>query len=293
MGTERVHAEEDRAGTYAEAAGDTVHLDPDHPGFRDPVYRGRRNAIAQLALKYRPPDEVPVVDYTPVEQGVWRTVWEHLAPLHRTYACHEYRECSDALKLPRDVVPQLRDVNHELRKASGFQMTPVTGLVSSRSFLGHLARDHFLSTQYMRHHSEPLYTPEPDIIHELVGHAATLAHPGFARLNRAFGAAAERASESALALIERAYWYTLEFGVLQEKGQLKAYGAGLLSSFGELGRFEKEARLVPLDLAKMIEKPYDPTQYQSVLYVAPSFEEVVTRVGDWLEEIAPTSPQKG
>jgi phenylalanine-4-hydroxylase len=287
MARDATHGPDD----YAASAGDIVQLDPDHPGFRDSVYRARRNAIAQLALRYRPPAEVPAVEYTQVEQGVWRTVWEHLSPLHDTLASAEYKECSLQVVLPRDEIPQLRDVNQKLQKLSGFQMTPVTGLVSSRSFLGHLGRDHFLSTQYMRHHSTPLYTPEPDIIHELVGHAATLAHPGFADLNRAFGTAAERAPESALALIERVYWYTLEFGVVREKRGLRAYGAGLLSSFGELGRFEKEAKLVPFDLAQMTAKPYDPTQYQATLYVSASFDETVRRVKEWLDLVAPPRRQ--
>ncbi len=272
---------------YAEAAGDTVELDPEHPGFRDTAYRERRNAIAKLALNYRPPGEVPDVHYTDQEQGVWRTVWENLNPLHKQYGSREFIECTAEMKLPRDVIPQLREVNRELKKTSGFQMTPVTGLVSSRSFLGHLGLSYFLSTQYIRHYSTPLYTPEPDIVHELVGHAATLAHPAFAELNRAFGEAAARAPESAIPLLERVYWYTVEFGVVQEKDGVKAYGAGLLSSFGELGRFEKQAKLLPFDLGLMTAKPYDPTHYQSVLYVAPSYAEMSKRVREWLERVAP------
>ena len=272
---------------YADTAADTVKLDPDHPGFRDPVYRERRNTIAHLALGYLPPAEVPVVEYTGDEHGVWKKVWTHLAPLHESYACSEYRACSAELRIARDAIPQLREVNQQLKKSSGFQMTPVSGLVSSRSFLGELGKNHFLSTQYMRHHSRPLYTPEPDVIHELVGHAATLTHPEFAKLNRAFGTAADRASEEALALIERVYWYTLEFGLVQEKGGIKAYGAGLLSSFGELGRFEKQAKLVPLDISQMIQTPYDPTQYQDKLYVATSFEAAARQVTRWLDEVAP------
>ena len=113
-----------------------------------------------------------------------------------------------------------------------------------------------------------------------------MADPGFAALNRAFGRAAERVSEEVLKQIERVYWYTLEFGVTKENGKLKAYGAGLLSSFGELERFQREARLVPLDIAQMIARPYDPTVYQEVLYVARSFPEAVRTVTSWLDEVA-------
>ena len=272
----------------APAAGmeDIVQLDQNHPGFRDAEYRLRRNHIAQQALRWRPGDPVPDVAYTDVEQGVWRTVWQNLSSLHGLHASAEYKMCSERVTFSRTRIPQLREVNQKLAGTTGYSMVPVAGLVASRAFLGNLRFDQFLSTQYIRHHTVPLYTPEPDIVHELVGHAATLADPGFAALNRAFGRAAERVSEDVLKQIERVYWYTLEFGVTKEGGKLKAYGAGLLSSFGELERFQREARLVPLDLAQMTARPYDPTVYQEVLFVAPSFPEAVRTVTAWLDSVA-------
>jgi len=265
---------------------DIVQLDQNHPGFRDSEYRARRNHIAQQALRWRPGDPTPDVEYTDVEQGVWRTVWLNLSPLHGQHASAEYKACSERVTFSHHRIPQLREVNQKLAGTTGYTMVPVAGLVTSRAFLGNLRFDQFLSTQYIRHHTVPLYTPEPDIVHELVGHAATLADPGFAALNRAFGRAAERVSEDVLKQIERVYWYTLEFGVTKENGKLKAYGAGLLSSFGELERFQREARLVPLDIAQMIARPYDPTVYQEVLYVARSFPEAVRTVTSWLDEVA-------
>jgi len=264
---------------------DLVQLDQNHPGFRDPVYRQRRNAIAQQALRWRVGDPVPDVAYDEVELGVWRTVWEHLAPLHDRFASREYRMCSAHFAFPRSRIPQLREVNVKLTPATGFRMVPVAGLVASRTFLGNLKDDQFLSTQYIRHHTVPLYTPEPDIVHELVGHAATLSDPGFAEINRAFGRAAERVSEETLKRIERVYWYTLEFGAAYEDGKLKAYGAGLLSSFGELERFSREAQLVPLDFERMTERPYDPTVYQDMIFVAPSFGEAVQQITRWLDSL--------
>ena len=267
-------------------AEDIVQLDQNHPGFRDPEYRARRNHIAQQALRWRPGDAVPDVQYTETEQGVWRTVWEHLAPLHGKHASAEYRVCSDRVSFSRQRIPQLREVNQKLSGTTGYSMVPVAGLVTSRAFLGNLRFDQFLSTQYIRHHTVPLYTPEPDIVHELVGHAATLADEGFAALNRAFGRAADRVSEDVLKQIERVYWYTLEFGVAKEGDQLKAYGAGLLSSFGELERFQTHAKLVPLNIEQMTARPYDPTVYQEVLFVAPSFPDAVRTVTRWLDRVA-------
>ena len=261
-----------------------VRLDPDHPGFKDPVYRVRRNEIARLALAYREGDPVPRVDYTPEEQAVWALTWERLGPLHETYACREWRESSRVLALDRRRVPDLTGVNVTLSR-SGFRMLPVAGLISGRGFLSAMAQGVFLSTQYMRHHSVPFYTPEPDVIHELVGHAASLFHPDIVRLSRLFGEAARGASDEAMKRLELVYWYTLEFGLVEEGGALKTYGAGILSSFGEMERLTTKAQLRPLDFAAASKLPYDPTRYQPVLFVSPSWDRMVGDVSDWLKTI--------
>lgn len=272
----------DPALPHAGGAQELVPLDPDHPGFKDADYRARRNAIARLALEYRDGDPLPDVEYTEAEQAVWRTVWEHLAPLHEEAACREWKESSAALALDRTRVPQLSAVNAALTRGAGFRMLPVAGLVSGRMFLGMMGKGTFLSTQYMRHHSVPLYTPEPDVVHELVGHAASLFHPGIVALSRRFGEAAWRVDDAALKRLELVYWYTLEFGLVVEEGRPKAVGAGLLSSFGELGSFEGRAEIRPLDCDEASSIPYDPTQYQKVLYRSPSFGRMVEDVSAWL-----------
>lgn len=261
-----------------------VRLDPDHPGFKDPVYRVRRNEIARLALTYREGHPLPRVDYTLEEQTVWALTWERLGPLHETYACREWRESSRVLALDRRRVPDLTGVNVTLSR-SGFRMLPVAGLISGRGFLSAMAQGVFLSTQYMRHHSVPFYTPEPDVIHELVGHAASLFHPDIVRLSRLFGEAARGASGEAMKRLELVYWYTLEFGLVEEGGALKTYGAGILSSFGEMERLTTKAQLRPLDFAAASTLPYDPTQYQPVLFVSPSWDRMVGDVSDWLKTI--------
>jgi phenylalanine-4-hydroxylase len=269
---------------------DLVQLDPDHPGFRDEAYRARRNVIARIAIDYID-GPVPHAPYTDEEHGVWRDVWSQLTPLHRERACRECVELAEALGLPRDRVPQLAELNPRLKAATGFQMIPVAGLVSGRKFLERMSERVFLSTQYVRHPARPLYTPEPDVIHELVGHAATLFHPELAELNRRLGQAAIAAgpegdldTETPTAIeLERVYWYTMEFGAAAEDGEVKAYGAGLLSSFGEIQSFAKEAELLPFDLDRMAATPYDPTTYQPRIFVAPSFSRVLGEVNRWLE----------
>jgi len=259
-----------------------VALDPDHPGFRDPVYRARRDTIARLALAHQ--SGTPVVDapYSEAEDAVWGAVCESLAPFHEVRACSEILELQQVLPLDAHAVPQLREFNPRLHAVAGFRMEPVAGMVSARTFLTHLGKRVFLSTQYIRHHSRPFYTPEPDVIHELVGHAATLVHPGIAELNRVVGEAALVADAPAMARLERVYWYTLEFGLVEERGDIKAFGAGLLSSVGELERCITAPELKGWDLEQMATTPYDPTNYQQVLFVAPSFTRMLCDVTAWV-----------
>jgi phenylalanine-4-hydroxylase len=259
-----------------------VRLDPDHPGFRDREYRARRNRIAQTAVEYRPGTAVPDVPYTPLEHEVWRTICEALAPAHEEHACAEYLTCTERLGLPRNRIPQLREVTEKVEALSGFRLEPVAGLVAPRVFLESLANGVFLSTQYIRHHSTPLYTPEPDVAHEIIGHAVTLASERLAELNRLVGEAVRRSSSTgALGRLSSLYWFTLEFGVLREGGKVKAYGTGLLSSAGELEAMHK-AELLPFDLDAASRQEYDPTVYQPRLFCADSFEAMYETLREYL-----------
>ena len=106
-----------------------VHLDPDHPGFRDQEYRARRNAIAQIATNYRSGDPIPDAPYTELEHGVWQTIWKALGPAHREHACDEYLKCLERLDFDSDRIPQLREVSEKVEAISGFRLEPVAGLV--------------------------------------------------------------------------------------------------------------------------------------------------------------------
>jgi phenylalanine-4-hydroxylase len=278
-GVERVAAAEDGPAADRNAI---VLLDPDHPGFRDADYRARRNRIAQIALGYEPGAPVPDAPYSAEEHALWRAIREALEPAHRRHACAEYLEAARRLDLPRDSIPQLGEVSERVRAISGFRLEPVAGLVEPRVFLESLADGVFLCTQYIRHHSTPFYTPEPDVVHELLGHALTLASPRLAELNRLFGRAVRRTrSDASLERLSRVYWFTIEFGVLREGGEVKAYGTGLLSSAGELEAM-RGAELRPLDLEEASRASYDPTRFQPTLFCADSFGEMCDAVKGFL-----------
>lgn len=257
----------------------TVQLVKGHPGLEDPDYQRRRNEIAAAAVAWTPGTPTPVIVYTDVEHAVWRTVCEHLEPRHETYACKEFRAAAQALDLPRDRVPQLHEVSAALQPLTGFSYVPAPGIVPLEQFYGSLEDGLFHSTQYLRHHAAPLYTPEPDVLHEVMGHANLLADPQLAELNRLAGAAARRCTTpEALRAVTSVFWFSIEFGVLWEGADLTAYGAGILSSYGEIEEF-RSMEIRPLDIVEMATIQYDITRYQEVLFAGESFGHVVDTVG--------------
>ncbi|MEV0360328.1 phenylalanine 4-monooxygenase [Nocardia sp. NPDC050697] len=269
-----------------------VRLSADHPGAHDPEYRERRDAIAALALAHTAGEPAPRVAYTEREHAVWRTVAAELARKHRSYACAEIRLATREFGLPAEHVPQLDQVSAALAPLSGFRYAPAAGLVPLRTFFGSFADRVFHATQYLRHHSAPLYTPEPDAVHEIVGHGTQLASPRLAALYVAVGAAARRLrTDAALKFLADVFWFSLEFGVLRERGELRCYGAGLLSSYGEIEEF-RAARLRPLDVAAMGTAAYDITHYQPVLYCARSFTEVEQVLGAFFSTMDDDTPAR-
>jgi phenylalanine-4-hydroxylase len=255
-------------------------LPEDHPGFTDPAYRRRRAAIAEVGRSHVRGTPIPDVEYTPDEDAVWRLVSHELARKHERYACRAYRKGAAAVTLPADRVPQLREVDARVHELTGFHIQPVPGLVPTREFYGALADRTFLSTQYIRHHSVPFYTPEPDIVHEIIGHANMLGNPVFADLYELAGQASRRAAadDAALDVFSKVFWFTLEFGVVWEDGELRAYGAGLLSSYGEIEEF-RSAEVLPWNIEQMGTLDYDITRYQPVLFAAESFDRMVEDLG--------------
>ncbi|MEV0596520.1 phenylalanine 4-monooxygenase [Nonomuraea cavernae] len=256
-----------------------VELASSHPGFADPVYRARRNAIAGLAVNHRRGTPIPVAAYTEQEHEIWALVTKELAAKHSRYATAEYLAGTARLGLPEARIPQLEEVSQLLEPLTGFRYLPAAGLVPLRDFYGVLADGYFHSTQYIRHHSVPFYTPEPDIIHEVIGHANALASDRYAALYRLAGAAARRVeSVEALEFVSKVFWFTLEFGVMREGAELKAYGAGILSSYGEIEEF-RGMDIRPLDIQAMGTTHYDITKYQDVLFQADSLQHLEDVVG--------------
>jgi phenylalanine-4-hydroxylase len=224
------------------------------------------------------------IDYTEVEHAVWAEVARTLRPLWDQHASAGVLAGRDRLDLPTDHVPQLADVDAWLRPLTGFGYRAVAGLLPSDEFFEALANRFFPSTQYLRWEGAPLYTPEPDVIHEVMGHGNCLACPEIAELHRLAGRAVGRVEGAAARqMLADVFWFTVEFGVVREGGEPKAYGAGLLSSPGELDWFGTHAEIRPLDLAQMGTTAYDISRYQPVLFEGRSLTHVLDVVGQFFD----------
>lgn len=268
---------------------DIEELPIDHPGAHDEDYRKRRDYIAGLSKKFREDPEHRIVDvrYTPKEQRIWQIVATRLEQLHQKYASAVYLEAKKKLGISNEQIPQLSEMSRRLQETTGFRLAPVEGLVDTRAFLSWLSWRTMLSTQYIRHHSRPEYTPEPDIVHESIGHIPMFTNKNFADFSQFIGHGARIANDKQLEELGRLYWFTVEFGLVEEKGELKAYGAGLLSSYGELEHaFSDKVERRPFNLEQVINTDYDYSDMQPVLYVIRSYAELKEQTRGYIESFS-------
>jgi len=252
-----------------------LELEPGHPGLGDDGYIQRRKALFALCRKHRLENlGPPLIEYTAEETRIWREVSPKLDELHVQYACRIYLDAKRELAITRDEIPQLRHLSDRVQRETNMPLVPAEGALPYRTFYEYIAQRGFPVTQFIRHGSHPEFTPEPDMIHDCLGHVPPLMNQDYAELVTLIGkaAATTRAGEQLLAL-KRFSWFSIEFGLIEEAGATKVFGAGILSSTGEIPYSinSPDVKREPFVTDVVINTDYDPSRMQDHLFIAPSF----------------------
>jgi phenylalanine-4-hydroxylase len=250
-------------------------LEPEHPGIGDAGYVQRRNELFALCRRHRLERlGPPLIDYTTEETGIWREVSLKLDELHRRHACSIYLDAKDALAISTTEIPQLRHVSARLERETQMHLVPAEGPLAYRTFYSYIAERGFPVTQFIRHGSHPEFTPEPDMIHDCLGHVPSLMNQDYAEVLTLIGQAAHATPDPLQVLaLKRFSWFSIEFGLIEDAGGVKVFGAGILSSTREIpfSLFSTDVRRRPFVTDEVIETDYDPSHMQDRLFVIPSF----------------------
>ena len=216
--------------------------------------------------------------FTPEEHATWDTLFARQAKLLPGRASDAWLRGLDVLKLDRPGIPRYEELNERLMKATGWQVIAVPGLVPDDVFFDHMANRRFVAGNFIRRPDQLDYLQEPDVFHDVFGHVPMLADPVFGDYLAAYGRGGQRAlGLDALKYLGRLYWYTVEFGLVQEAGGLRIYGSGIVSSFSE-SRFaldDPSPNRIAFDIARVMRTEYRIDDFQQNYFVIPSFDELL------------------
>jgi phenylalanine-4-hydroxylase len=220
------------------------------------------------------PDERGYIRYSDEENATWATLIERQLPRLAGNVCQEYIDALALMDFPRDRIPQLPEVSEVLMEHTGWSVAPVPALIDFTSFFKLLANRQFPAATFIRSSHDLDYLEEPDIFHEIFGHTPLLTDYRFAAFTEAYGKAGLAADKRDHAMLARLFWVTVEFGLIQTPAGLKSYGAGIVSSPGELdyALHSPAPERRPFDALNALRTPYRIDIYQTVYYVLESFD---------------------
>jgi len=221
------------------------------------------------------PDEFGKIHYTVSEHKVWQTLIERQTPALKDAACDSYISALEQMAFPGDRIPQCDEVSEKIQHSSGWSVTPVSALISFDRFFNLLANKKFPVASFIRRAQELDYLQEPDIFHEVFGHTPLLNDPQFAHFTHTYGLAGVGATDEERVMLARLYWFTVEFGLIRTAHGNRAYGAGLVSSIGELQHALSDKPIVKeFDLLEVLRTPYRIDIYQPIYFVIESFDQL-------------------
>lgn len=217
-------------------------------------------------------------DYTAAQHAVWKSLFERQAGILEGRACIEFMDGIRALPIRADQIPDFRRLSDALMKATGWQVVAVPGLVPDEVFFEHLANRRFPAGNFIRGADELDYLEEPDVFHDVFGHVPMLMHPVIADYIQAYGQGGLRAHRLGnLAQLARVYWYTVEFGLVQQAGGLRIYGSGIASSSSEsvFAIDDPSPNRIRFDLDRVMRTLYRIDAFQETYFVIRDLEELL------------------
>ena len=241
------------------------------------------------------PDSQGKTHYTPAEHAVWRKLSAAQRPLLPGRACDEFIVGLDRLQLPTRRIPQCAAVSQRLELATGWRVAPVPALIGFDEFFGMLASRVFPAASFIRALEEFEYLQEPDIFHEIFGHTPLLTEPMFADFSQHIGEVGQAAGPQYHIWLARLYWMTIEFGLINTRYGLRAYGAGIISSNTELVyALESDVpQRRPFDVLDALRTPYRIDRLQPVYYVLDSFRQLVELTTSNLLDLIDEARERG
>jgi phenylalanine-4-hydroxylase len=214
--------------------------------------------------------------YTADEHAEWAELVKRQQPQIKAHACREYREGYEIIGLQPDRLPNLSSISARLAPRTGWNTTPVSGFLPADAFFEMLAARKFPTTTRLRAPESLEYTPEPDIFHDVFGHVPMHAHAVFAGFLQHYGSVCAKIQDAAaLERLGRLFWYTVEFGLIRDHGEIKIYGSGLISSHGECANvFAGGCEIKSFDLREVLQTPVKVDEMHKLLFAIENFDQV-------------------
>jgi phenylalanine-4-hydroxylase len=212
------------------------------------------------------------------EHAVWDQLFARQSEMLPGRAADAFLQGLDVLKLSKPGIPDYAELNQRLMAATGWQVVAVPGLVPDDVFFDHLANRRFPAGNFIRRPDQLDYLQEPDVFHDVFGHVPMLADPVFANYMEAYGKGGLRSLDfGALHKLARLYWYTVEFGLIEEAGGLRIYGAGIVSSYGEslFALDDPRPNRLAFELLRVMRTDYQIDDFQQTYFVVPSLQHLL------------------